>query len=95
LNGHPTLDDTGADTVGGAVGIDLIGDNLDRQFILEAAYVSPHGNRAFANGEQYGLGARYQWALTHNVIIRLDGMYGWQRNDTDVYGTRIEYRWKF
>ena len=95
LNGHPILDDTAADTFGGAVGIDLIGNNFDRQFILEAAYVSPHGNRAIANGEQYGLGTRYQWAMTHNVIIRLDGMYGWQRDDTDVYGTRIEYRWKF
>lgn len=95
LNNHPILDDTAADTFGGAVGIDLIGTNFDRQFVLEAAYVSPHGNRAFIDNDQYGLGARYQWALSHNVIIRLDGMYGWQRGDTDIYGTRIEYRWKF
>lgn len=95
LNNHPILDDSAADTYGGAVGIDLIGANFDRQFVLEAAYVSPHGSRAFINGEQYGLGARYQWAMTHNTIIRLDGMYGWQRGDGDIYGTRIEYRWKF
>lgn len=95
LNNHPLLDDTGADTFGGAVGIDLIGENFDRQFVLEAAYVSPHGSRSFLRGDQYGLGARYQWALTHNVIIRLDGMYGWQSGDRDLYGTRVEYRWKF
>ncbi len=95
LNNHPILDDTAADTYGGAIGIDLIGTNFDRQLVLEAAYVSPHGSRAFISGEQYGLGARYQWTMTHNTIIRLDGMYGWQRGDGDIYGTRIEYRWKF
>lgn len=95
LNGHPTLDTSGADAFGGAIGIDLIGHHFDRQLILEAALVSPHGRRAAVGGDQYGLGARYQWAMTHNVIIRLDGMYGWQSDGEDLYGSRIEYRWKF
>lgn len=95
LNGHPILDDSGADTLGGAIGVDLIGDALDRQWLIEAAYVSPHGDRALASGEQYALGTRYQFALSHRTIIRMDAMYGWLRGQPDIYGTRIEYRWKF
>jgi len=95
LNGHPTLDASGSDTWGGAVGVDLIGSNFDRQWIVEAAYVSPHGDFAPIDQDQIGLGTRYQFTLFHNTIIRMDAMYGWQRGDTDVYGTRIEYRWKF
>jgi len=95
LNGHPTLDASGSDTWGGAVGVDLIGSNFDRQWIVEAAYVSPHGERALVDQDQIGIGTRYQFTLFHNIIIRMDAMYGWQRGDTDVYGTRLEYRWKF
>lgn len=95
LNGHPTLDASGSDAWGGAVGVDLIGGNFDRQWIVEAAYVSPHGDSALIDQDQIGLGTRYQFTLFHNVIIRMDAMYGWQRDDTNVYGTRIEYRWKF
>ncbi len=95
LNGHPTLDATAADTFGGAVGVDLIGDDFDRQWILEAAYASPHGNRAFIGGDQFALGTRYQFALSHRTIIRMDAMHGWLRGDENIYGTRIEYRWKF
>lgn len=95
LNGYPTLDATGSDTAGGAIGVDVIGDNLDRQLIFEAAYLTPHGDRALIDGDQFALGTRYQIAISHRSIIRLDGMYGWKREDGDVYGTRIEYRWKF
>lgn len=95
LNGYPTLDATGSDTAGGAVGIDVIGDSLDRQLIFEAAYLTPHGDRALIDGDQFALGSRYQIAISHRSIIRLDGMYGWKREDGDVYGTRVEYRWKF
>ena len=95
LNGYPTLDATGADTAGGAVGVDLIGDDFDRQLILEASYVTPHGDRSFINGDQYALGTRYQVAISHRSIIRFDTMYGWERGDEDIYGSRIEYRWKF
>jgi len=95
LNGHPTLDATGADTAGGSIGFDLIGSNLDRQFIVEATYLTPHGDRAFVKGDEYALGTRYQFNLSHCTLIRFDAMYGWRENDRDLNGTRIEYRWKF
>jgi len=95
LNGHPTLDATAADSWGGAIGVDLIGNDFDRQWIIEAAYVSPHGDRALIAADQIALGTRYQFTLSHRTIIRMDAMYGWQRDDIDVYGTRLEYRWKF
>jgi len=95
LNGYPTLDATGADTAGTSVGVDLIGRNFDRQLILEATYLTPHGDRAFVKGDEYALGTRYQFALSHCTIIRMDAMYGWRENDTDLHGVRLEYRWKF
>jgi len=95
LNGYPTLDSTGADTAGGSVGVDLIGSNFDRQWVVEATYLTPHGDRAFVKGNEYALGTRYQIALSHRTILRFDAMYGWRENDRDLSGTRIEYRWKF
>ncbi len=95
LNGYPTLDSSAADTAGGSIGVDLIGNDLDRQLLLEASYVTPHGERSLINGEQFALGTRYQVAISHRSIIRFDTIYGWNDNDTDIYGTRIEYRWKF
>ncbi len=95
LNGYPTLDATGADTAGGSIGLDLIGKDFDRQWIVEASYLTPHGTRSSANGEQYALGTRYQIGISHRSIIRFDTMYGWRENKGDIYGSRLEYRWKF
>jgi hypothetical protein len=95
LNGHPTLDATGADTAGGSLGFDLIGSNLDRQWVVEATYLTPHGDRAFVKGDEYAFGTRYQFNLSHCTLLRFDAMYGWRENDRDLNGTRIEYRWKF
>jgi hypothetical protein len=92
LNGHPTLDATAADSFGGALGVDLIGDDFNRQWILETAYASPHGDRAFISGDQFALGTRYQFAISHRSIIRMDAMHAWVRGDENLYGTRIEYR---
>ena len=95
VNGFPILDPTAADTAGFTVGVDLIGDNLDRQLLLEFAYLSPHGDRAIAQGDQFGVGARYQFPISNATLLRFDTMYGWRGNEEDVYGTRMEYRWKF
>ncbi len=94
LNGYPTLDSTAADTAGGSLGVDLIGDDLDSQWLLEASYLTTTGNRSFVSGDQFALGTRYQVAISHRSIIRFDTMYGW-KDDGDVYGSRFEYRWKF
>ncbi|MEM9825591.1 MAG: hypothetical protein AAF958_03335 [Planctomycetota bacterium] len=96
LNGYPTLDPTGADTAGFSVGVDLIGDALDRQWIVEATYLTEHGNsNTLVDGDQYALGTRYQFPISHRSIIRTDLMYGWRGDLDDIYGTRLEYRWKF
>lgn len=96
LNGYPTLDATGSDTAGGSIGIDLIGDDLDRQLLLEASFLTPHGSKNLAvPGDQYAVGTRYQFPISNSTLLRFDSMYGWRRGLRDVYGTRMEYRWKF
>ncbi len=95
VNGFATLDVSAADTVGGSIGIDLIGESLDRQLLLELSYLTPHGDMALANGDQFAVGARYQFPITNATLLRFDAMHGWRENDRDVYGTRMEYRWKF
>ncbi|MCS7467974.1 hypothetical protein NZK35_15070 [Stieleria sp. ICT_E10.1] len=95
LNGFATLDTSAADTAGGSIGVDLIGDDLDRQLLLELSYLTPHGDRAIARGDQYAIGARYQFPISNATLLRFDVMHGWREGDDDVYGTRMEYRWKF
>jgi hypothetical protein len=95
LNGFPILDPTASDTAGLVLGVDLIGDQLDRQLLLEMAYLTPHGDRAIAVGDQFALGARYQFPISHATLLRFDLMHGWRDNEDNVYGTRMEYRWKF
>ncbi|TWU11187.1 hypothetical protein Pla52o_56250 [Novipirellula galeiformis] len=96
LNGFATLDPTAADTAGGAVGVDLIADDFGHQWLLELAYVTPHGNgNPAVPDDQFAAGTRYQVPLSNATLLRFDVMYGWRGELTDVYGTRMEYRWKF
>jgi hypothetical protein len=96
LNGFANLDATGADTAGGAIGVDLIGDDLDKQLIVEAAWQTPHGSsNPNVPDDQFAIGSRFQFNLTNATLLRFDVMHGWRRGLEDVYGTRMEYRWKF
>lgn len=97
LNGHPTLDPTANDTFGGTIGIDLLGKDLARQLILEVAYVGVHGSDVgrLSRDDQIGLAGRYQFPISHATLLRFDAMYGIRRSDVDIYGTRMEFRWKF
>lgn len=97
LNGYPTLDDSAINTVGGAIGINLLGAALDRQLVLEGSIVHGYGSDAgrVTRGDQYGIGARYQLPLTNAVLMRLDTMYGFRESDFDLYGARAEIRYKF
>tara|TARA_R110002049_G_scaffold72490_3_gene187286 strand:+ start:59750 stop:61543 length:1794 start_codon:yes stop_codon:yes gene_type:complete len=96
LNGFATLDTSASDTAGGSIGVDLIGDDLDRQLLLEAAYLTPHGSKnPNVPDDQFAVGSRYQFPISHCTLMRFDVMYGWRRGLQDVYGTRMEYRWKF
>jgi hypothetical protein len=97
LTNYPTLDSTGNNTYGAAVGVNMLGANISHQLVLEAAALGATGSPQFRNtpGDQYAFGVRYQKPLSHRWIFRADSMYGWLRNSEDIFGNRIELRWKF
>ncbi len=97
LTGFPFLDDTGNNTYGGAVGVDLLGHSFEQQLILEFAFLQTYDDPAsrVAPGDQYAVGARYQKPLSHTLIFRADAMVGWLENSEDISGARIELRRKF
>ena len=96
LNGYPTLDATGSDTAGFSLGIDLLGQGLDRQLVLETSFLTTHGSKnTNIDGDQFGIGSRFQIPLSHATIFRADAMYGWREGQEDLHGTRVEFRWKF
>lgn len=97
LTGYPTLDATGAETYGAAIGIDLLSHNFTHQLILEAAVLQVYGDPVLRNapGDQYGLGLRYQFPITNAHLLRFDAMHGFFEDADDVTGARAEFRWKF
>jgi len=97
LTNYPTLDATGTEAWGGAVGINMLGNNLSHQLIFEFAFLQTMGVDALrpAADDQYGFGTRYQLPLNNSVIFRADAMYGFFANDDDVSGIRFELRKKF
>ena len=97
LTGYPTLDATANDTYGFAAGLNLLGRELDQQLVLETAMLGVMGDAGTrkAQGDQFGVGFRYQLPLSNSVIFRADGMMGFLRNDDDVSGIRVEVRKKF
>lgn len=97
LTGYPTLDATGNNTYGAAIGVDLLSPEFDQQLIVEAAALKVRGARTdrSAAGNQVGVGVRWQKKLTTAHLIRADAMVGMLDNSDDVSGARIEYRWKF
>lgn len=97
LTGYPTLNATGSNSYGGAVGINLLSADFRKQLVLEFASLDTYGDPALsaAAGPEYALGTRYQTALNNRLIWRVDLMNGWFDNAPDIYGTRTEIRWKF
>ena len=69
LTGYPTLDATGNDTYGAAIGIDLLAPEFTHQLILEAAVLQVFGDPALRNapGDQYGIGIRYQVPISQRA----------------------------
>ncbi len=98
LTGFPTLDSSANKTYGGALGLEYLF-NLNQQLVVEAAVVRTMGGDndpgRIAQGDQYGVGIRYQRPLNHSWIIRADAMIGWRQADTEVSGVRVELRAKF
>ena len=97
LTGYPTLDATANNTYGAAFGLNMLGNNFSHQLVLELAALAGTGSQQFrsAPGDQYAAGVRYQKPLSYRWIFRADSMYGWLRDSEDIYGNRIEFRWKF
>jgi hypothetical protein len=96
MTGFPTLDDTAADSYGGAVGLQYLF-NLDRQIVVEAAGLGVHGDRADrpARGAQAAVSVRAQQPLTKRWILRGDAIWGVRQRDSDISGLRVELRCKF
>ena len=98
LTGFPTLDDTGHDTFGGAIGMQYLF-NLDKQVVVEMATVQIMGDKnelgRAAESDQYGFGLRYQQPISDRLIVRADAMYGALDEADDVSGVRLELRVKF
>lgn len=97
LTGYPTLDATGNNTYGAAMGLDLLGPDFDHQLIVETAVLQVMGDPADrdAPGNQYGVGMRYQIPISNATLIRADAMYGFLEDSNDISGARVEFRWKF
>ena len=97
LTGYPTLDATGNNTIGAAMGLELLNPTYDQQLFLEFATLHVHNANSLnaAAGNQYGLGMRWQKKLTTSTLVRADAMIGVLENSDDISGARIEYRWKF
>ena len=94
LTGYPKLNDTGADTWGGAIGVTyLFGQDLGQQLTFEAAMVQPFGDSSIPT--QYGFGVRYQIALSRAWLLRADATYQLIEDGEDNFGFRMELRRKF
>jgi len=97
LTGYPTLNATGANAYGGAIGINVLSADFRQQWIGEFAALDTYGDpllKAVA-GPQYALGTRYQRAINNRSIWRIDFINGWLDRASDIYGMRTEFRWKF
>jgi hypothetical protein len=98
LTGYPTLDATGSNSYGAAIGINLLeAASFSEQWVIEFAALDTYGDDALstAPGAQYGLGTRWQKALNNWTLVRIDLMHGWLDRAPDIFGTRAEWRWKF
>ena len=97
LTGFPKLNDTGANTYGGAIGIQYLF-NLDQQLVFEVAAVQPYdsGIGVDAVQPQYGFGVRYQIPLDRAWLFRADATYQiLEGGAADNFGVRSEIRRKF
>jgi hypothetical protein len=75
----------------------LLAPEFTHQLILEAAVLQVYGDPALRNapGDQYGIGARYQFPISNAHLLRFDVMHGFFDDADDVTGARAEFRWKF
>lgn len=96
ITGFPTMDDTGHNTYGGALGIEYLFD-LTQQVVFEFAALNSFDQPGTAADKEpeYGFGARYQRNLSNAWIFRTDTIHVLRDSKTDVTGIRFELRRKF
>lgn len=95
LTGYPKLDDTASNAWGGAIGLQYLFD-LNQQLVFEVAMVQPFEDDGIgARAPQYGLGVRYQIALSRAWLFRADATYHILEDEEDNFGIRAELRRKF
>ncbi|MFN7966845.1 MAG: hypothetical protein U0V87_14275 [Acidobacteriota bacterium] len=96
LTGLASMESSGNNTWGGAFGVEYLF-GLDRQLVVELAALQTSGDitERIAKDDQYGLGIRYQMKLSHNMIVRFDGMYADRGIEDSLAGVRAEWRIKF
>jgi hypothetical protein len=63
--------------------------------VLELAGQHPLSDDANARGDEFALGARYQFVINNAWIFRADAMVGVREDDDDLAGLRVEIRRKF
>ena len=95
ITGFLSLNASGQDAVGGALGLNLLGSGFERQLVIEVAGAHPTATSPTMPGDQYAIGARIQQPLTNAIILRFDAMYGRRQLLGDISGARVELRHKF
>jgi hypothetical protein len=97
LTAYPTLNATGANSYGGAVGINILSADFRQQLVCELTALDRYGNPLVSGiaGPQYAIGGRYQRTINNRSLVRFDLMNGWLDNASNIYGLRSEFRWKF
>jgi len=98
LTGFPTLDASGRQAVGGALGLEYLF-NLNQQFVVELAGLQRTAESP-GDTSDYGLGLRYQLPFWKRFILRADGIFGAVNQgdagtERDISGVRVELRAKF
>ncbi len=95
LTGFPKLNDTGADAIGGAIGIEYLF-GLEQQVVGEVAFQTPWDDKEGITDPEMGFQVRYQRPLTNRLIFRADAMYGLRfgNGNRDLSGARVELRVK-
>ncbi|MEO1490527.1 MAG: hypothetical protein AAFV19_00050 [Pseudomonadota bacterium] len=94
LTGFPKLNDTGADAIGGAVGIQYLF-GLEQQVVAEIAGQVPWDDKEGIQEAEMGFQIRYQRPLNNRLIFRADAMYGLRFGGlNDLSGARVELRVK-
>ncbi|MEZ6075237.1 MAG: hypothetical protein R3C56_06045 [Pirellulaceae bacterium] len=81
LTGYPTLDATGVNATGAALGVNILGADFQHQLILEVAALSANGHAQLPMLRETStpLGCAYQKPLSNAWIFRTDHMVGWRK----------------